>query len=91
MQEGMTDPLPVGPMIGGLLSDPAGNHPELFGDVKFFLMFPYCLPCLVTGGLSLFGAIIGIFFMEETHPRKIAKKVSIPECFLLPRPRDNRT
>lgn len=57
----------IGPILGGILSDPAGSYPDLFGSVKFFQQFPYALPNLVSAGfLSL--ALLGIWlFLEETH------------------------
>ncbi|KAH8671409.1 major facilitator superfamily domain-containing protein [Xylariales sp. PMI_506] len=57
----------VGPILGGVLSDPAGSYPDLFGNVAFFQRFPYALPNLVSAGfLSI--AFLGVWlFLEETH------------------------
>ena len=38
----------VGPILGGLLSDPAGSYPSLFGDVEFFKSYPYATPNLLS-------------------------------------------
>lgn len=38
----------VGPILGGLLADPAGSYPDMFGHVDFFRQFPYALPNLVS-------------------------------------------
>lgn len=38
----------VGPILGGLLADPAGSYPRVFGGVEFFRQFPYALPNLVS-------------------------------------------
>ncbi|KAH8170603.1 major facilitator superfamily protein [Sarocladium implicatum] len=38
----------VGPVLGGLLSDPAGSYPSAFGDVAFFKSYPYATPNLVS-------------------------------------------
>jgi hypothetical protein len=55
----------VGPILGGILSDPAGSYPDLFGNITFFQKFPYALPNIVSAGfLSL--ALIGVsLFLEE--------------------------
>jgi hypothetical protein len=55
----------IGPILGGLLSDPAGSYPDAFGKVAFFKHFPYALPNLVSACfLSL--ALLGIWlFLEE--------------------------
>lgn len=63
-------------MIGGFLSDPAGHYPSLFGEIDFFVNFPYALPCIVTGSISIIGSIVGLFFLEETLPR-IKKKNNV--------------
>jgi MFS family permease len=66
----------VGPMLGGLLVDPAHQYPSLFGGNAFFLRFPYFLPCFVGSLVSFIGAIIGLFYMEET--RKV-RRIRLPK------------
>lgn len=57
----------VGPILGGLLSDPAGSYPDLLGDVAFFKSFPYATPNIVSA-LFLLGAAAAVWlFLEETH------------------------
>ncbi|KAK9421432.1 putative Major facilitator superfamily domain-containing protein [Seiridium unicorne] len=57
----------IGPVLGGILSDPAGSYPDLFGTVSFFQNFPYALPNLVSA-VFLFCALTGVWlFLEETH------------------------
>lgn len=34
----------IGPMLGGVLCDPASSYPDLFGHNAFFLKFPYAVP-----------------------------------------------
>ena len=60
----------LGPMLGGLLSNPVQTYPSLFGQggplTDFFTEFPYFLPCLVSGLICACGLIFGYFFLEET-------------------------
>ncbi|KAK0707600.1 major facilitator superfamily domain-containing protein [Lasiosphaeris hirsuta] len=56
----------IGPILGGLLSDPAGSYPGLFGDVEFFRRFPYATPNILSA-FFLFSAIVGVWLcLEET-------------------------
>lgn len=55
----------IGPPLGGLLSDPAGSYPNLFGRVKFFQDYPYAAPNLLSA-FFLFTALLTVwFFLEE--------------------------
>lgn len=60
----------VGPIIGGALANPAKNFPELFGENKFFLKFPYALPNLVAGVIFTLGLIAGVLFLKESLESK---------------------
>ncbi|KAM3476482.1 hypothetical protein MY5147_003204 [Beauveria neobassiana] len=56
----------IGPILGGLLSDPAGSYPSLFGHVRFFRAYPYALPNIVSAvflGAAALAVWLGI---EET-------------------------
>ncbi|ORY05975.1 MFS general substrate transporter [Basidiobolus meristosporus CBS 931.73] len=64
----------VGPLLGGLLSEPATQYPSVFGNNAMMLKFPYLLPCLVGSCISLAGSIFGFFFLEETLERKVLEK-----------------
>ncbi|KAL1842208.1 hypothetical protein VTJ49DRAFT_5820 [Mycothermus thermophilus] len=48
----------IGPILGGILSDPAGSYPDIFGDNKFLQRFPYATPNLVSA-FFLFCAMLG--------------------------------
>jgi hypothetical protein len=52
------------------LADPARQYPQVFGDSKFFLKFPYALPNLVTAGFLFISAFFGFLFMQETLDSK---------------------
>lgn len=65
----------VGPLLGGLLADPAGSYPGLFGPagtfggekgVYLFMKWPYALPNLVNATFLLSSAIGVVLGLEET-------------------------
>ncbi|CAK5272376.1 unnamed protein product [Mycena citricolor] len=58
----------LGPIIGGLLSEPAIRFPESFGKLKTFRDYPYLLPCAVVGLASLSIFVLGFFGLKETLP-----------------------
>ena len=65
----------IGPILGGILSDPAGSYPGLFGHIEFFRRFPYATPNLVSA-FFLFCAMMGVWLcLEEVS---VAQK----PCFL---------
>lgn len=55
----------VGPILGGLLADPASSYPSLFGEVEFFRRFPYALPNLVSASFLFLAAISAWLRLEE--------------------------
>ncbi|KAI1639962.1 major facilitator superfamily transporter [Biscogniauxia mediterranea] len=57
----------IGPILGGVLSDPAGSYPDIFGDVKFFRQFPYATPNLVSAIFLLTSFTMCWLMLEETH------------------------
>jgi hypothetical protein len=56
------------------LAQPCISYPSLFSRGTIFDKFPYLLPNLVCTSVVVFGVIIGIFFLEETHPDKKYKR-----------------
>ena len=65
----------IGPLIGGLLADPVGSYPEVFGPggdiggkegVWWLTRWPYALPNVVNAGFLLLSALLAIFGLEET-------------------------
>jgi MFS family permease len=54
----------IGPILGGVLSDPAGSYPGLFGNIDFFRRFPYATPNLVSAFFLLL-AILGVWLCLE--------------------------
>jgi hypothetical protein len=61
--------LQIGPIIGGVLSNPAVEFPILFGNNKFLKEYPYFLPCAISATLTLVIWIVALIFLEETHPQ----------------------
>ncbi|KAG5636708.1 hypothetical protein H0H81_007104 [Sphagnurus paluster] len=68
----------LGPIIGGLLSQPADRWPRLFGN-QFFHTHPYFLPCAVAGLLAFLSAAIAFFGLKESLPSKQKKHLSQEE------------
>ncbi|KAG9231953.1 major facilitator superfamily domain-containing protein [Amylocarpus encephaloides] len=57
----------IGPMLGGLTSDPVVAYPRLFHGVKWLERYPYSPPNILSA-FVLAAATIAVFFnMEETH------------------------
>ncbi|KAL2372199.1 hypothetical protein RJ035_000465 [Blastomyces gilchristii] len=66
----------IGPILGGLLADPLGNYPGLFGPGSFFggqhgvwwmQKWPYALPNLISAILVLISTLAVILGLDETH------------------------
>lgn len=60
----------VGPMIGGALARPCISYPELFAKGTIWDRFPYLLPNLFSAFTVLFGVVVGLLFLDETHAKK---------------------
>lgn len=59
----------IGPIMGGLLADPANSYPNVFGKVAFFHRLPYVLPNLVSAFFLLCAVTAAFLFLEEvSHP-----------------------
>jgi MFS family permease len=61
-----------GPLIGGVLAEPAKLYPSIFGGVKFWEDYPYALPNFAVSLLGLIGVLTSVLFVEETLNRKPA-------------------
>ena len=57
----------IGPFIGGELSNPAGRW-DFFVDT-IFDTYPYLLPCIAAGGLSLVSLVFAYFKLPESLPK----------------------
>ncbi|KAF3934157.1 hypothetical protein ABW20_dc0103109 [Dactylellina cionopaga] len=65
-----------GPLIGGVLAEPAVQFPSIFAGVPFFERYPYALPSFGVGTIGLVVTIVCALYLEETHPGKIAARRS---------------
>jgi len=62
----------IGPILGGILSDPARAYPSISGDVEFFKRFPYAAPNLLSA-FFLLSAMTSIWlFLEEVSTPQVA-------------------
>lgn len=66
----------IGPILGGLLSDPVGSYPKVFGvdsvfggkeGVRWLKHWPYALPNLMSAFFLLISAMGVIFGLEEVQ------------------------
>lgn len=57
----------IGPILGGVLSDPAGSYPDLFGNVPFFLSFPYAAPNLLSAFILFVALVLVWLCLEEVR------------------------
>ncbi|KAI9304268.1 major facilitator superfamily domain-containing protein, partial [Cunninghamella echinulata] len=65
----------------GFLCKPAEHFPSIFGGIPFFIEYPYFLPCFVSSIGSIFGFVIGYFYLKESNPTLIAKKEKQAKVF----------
>ncbi|KAI1149162.1 major facilitator superfamily domain-containing protein [Nemania diffusa] len=56
----------IGPILGGILSDPAGSFPA-FKNVEFFKKFPYATPNIVSAVFLSTALLLCWLMLEETH------------------------
>ncbi|KAK7032726.1 efflux pump azaL [Favolaschia claudopus] len=66
----------LGPLIGGSLARPHDRFPEIFSG-KFWELFPYFLPCLVTGSCVYLSCVFVLAFFKESIPRKKARREDV--------------
>ncbi|EGY13984.1 uncharacterized protein VDAG_00666 [Verticillium dahliae VdLs.17] len=60
----------IGPMIGGALARPCISYPNVFLPGTIWERYPYLLPNLFSAAAVCCGVIIGLLFLEETHPER---------------------
>ena len=63
----------IGPFIGGELSNPAARW-DIFIDT-IFESYPYLLPCIAAGSLSLVSLVFAYFKLPESLPKSNRSKV----------------
>lgn len=57
-------------MIGGALARPCISYPTIFAKGTIWDHYPYLLPNLFSACTVLFGVVIGLLFLDETHAKK---------------------
>jgi hypothetical protein len=70
----------VAPIVGGVFEHPADKF-QVF-STPFWNKYPYLLPCLLSGCISLVALIVGWFVLEETARRVRRRSASIPSLEL---------
>lgn len=66
----------LGPVIGGLLANPAREYPKVFGHVHFFREYPYALSTFVCGSFGIIAAVCTTLFVKETLNKKKKDDIS---------------
>ncbi|KAJ7198309.1 major facilitator superfamily domain-containing protein [Mycena pura] len=64
----------LGPIIGGLLSNPQERWPNTFGKLQILHYHPYLLPCAATGLLTLSIFFLGLIGLKESSPVILARR-----------------
>ncbi|KAH9948712.1 MFS general substrate transporter [Amylocystis lapponica] len=58
----------LGPIIGGVLSEPVQRWPHSFGASEFWMTYPYFLPCVTAACLSISAFVMALVGLKETLP-----------------------
>ncbi|GAA5963113.1 hypothetical protein JCM3765_001774 [Sporobolomyces pararoseus] len=58
----------VGSVLGGVLESPTQKY-AFFADSELFAEYPYLLPCLVAGSVTLFGGFLSLFLNRDGGER----------------------
>ncbi|KAF6748556.1 major facilitator superfamily domain-containing protein [Ephemerocybe angulata] len=58
----------LGPMLGGLLSNPAAQWPDTLGKIAFLRQYPYFLPCAAASFVAFVSFAVSFIAMKETLP-----------------------
>ncbi|KAH9907803.1 major facilitator superfamily domain-containing protein [Xylariomycetidae sp. FL2044] len=63
----------VGPVLGGLLANPAELYPSIFPPNSFWTAYRFALPNIVVASLQLLTSVAMFLYLEETNPRVSAR------------------
>lgn len=55
----------IGPILGGLLADPAGTYPSVFGHINWLKKYPYAPPNILSAVFLLTAALLLFFGLNE--------------------------
>lgn len=56
----------IGPMLGGLLADPAATYPGIFGGIGWMIQWPYLAPNLASAVIVSLNIVLIFSFLRET-------------------------
>ncbi|KAF9567594.1 MFS general substrate transporter [Agrocybe pediades] len=70
----------IGPLIGGLFSNPATKYPRYF-DTELMRSYPYFLPCLLVSSCTSLGLLLSLCFLEETLQPRETKQLMAPRAY----------
>ncbi|ROW10043.1 hypothetical protein VPNG_06516 [Cytospora leucostoma] len=56
----------IGPILGGLLADPAASYPNIYGKIDFFQRYPYAAPNLLSAFFLFTASLAAWLCLEET-------------------------
>ena len=57
----------IGPILGGLLADPAKSYPSVFGGIKWLEKHPYAPPNFLSAFFLMSAWILVFFGLDEVH------------------------
>lgn len=78
----------IGPILGGILSDPAGTYPSVFGSIGFLVKYPYATPNIVSAIFMMVATLGTWLFLEEVSLRILCQLLC--EAGMLTRSADAR-
>lgn len=61
----------IGPLVGGLLSRPVEQFPNIFGHSQFLKTYPYFLACAVPATFSALAWVVTFLFLRETVSTRV--------------------
>ncbi|KAF8896549.1 major facilitator superfamily multidrug-resistance, DHA1 sub-family [Infundibulicybe gibba] len=64
----------VGPILGGVLSNPADRWPTIFGNSVFFRQHPYSLSCTAAAAIAFVSFLISFLGLKETLPAMVSAR-----------------
>jgi MFS family permease len=67
----------IGPILGGLLADPAGSYPDLFGGIAWLHKFPYAPPNILSAFFLLSAALAVFLGLEEVRSPELLGAIKL--------------
>lgn len=75
----------LGPILGGLLADPAGNYPATFGSIAWLNQWPYALPNLVSAVFLFLSSMVVLLGLEEVNDLEWTAHLLVADMFTVAR------